>query len=425
MGSKTDANLQVALAGEADANRRYIAYGIQAFTEGYPDIAQLFFEAAGAETIHALNHLRVLGAVHSTRENLMAAAYGEDQEIEEMYPRMIREAEEEGRQDAAEAFRLSLDRERHHREMFRAALEKLNKTISTRSTGSLLDKESPKSRIQSSESKGQSSEVRSQSPESRGQSRTDTGVKIWDLGSKLRGIEELETEPSRIERLSNIREVIFGAQDALVSTFSVVAGLAAAETSNHIVFLAGAISAMAGILSMSAGTFLSSRAQRQVYEAELAKERREIREKPGEEIAELMAALVARGMSRNDAVEVTRRIGRHSDLLLEILAVFELGLAPQRLGTPVRDALIMAAAFGGASLIPLFPFLFPNIHIDLAISGLLTLTALFVMGTIKAALAGLARIRSGIEVMVVGAGSGLIGYALGRIASLLLGVNIG
>ncbi len=423
MGSKTDANLQVALAGEADANRRYIAYGIQAFTEGYPDIAQLFFEAAGAETVHALNHLRVLGAVHSTRENLMAAAYGEDQEIEEMYPRMIREAEEEGRQDAAEAFRLSLDRERHHREMFRAALEKLNKTASTRSIGSSLDKESPKPRIPSLESKVQSSEVRGQGPES--QSRTDTGTKVWDSGVRLRGIEELETEPARIERLSNIREVIFGAQDALVSTFSVVAGLAAAETSNHIILLAGAISAMAGILSMSAGTFLSSQAQRQVYEAELAKERREVREKPGEEIAELMAALVARGMSRNDAVEVTRRIGRHSDLLLEVLAVFELGLAPQRLGTPVRDALIMAAAFGAASLIPLFPFLFPNIHIDLTISGLLTLTALFVMGTIKAALAGLARIRSGIEVMLVGAGSGLIGYALGRLASLLLGVNIG
>ena len=60
--SKTEANLPVALAGEADANRRYLAYGIQALNEGRPDIAQLFFEAAGAETIHALNHLRVMGA---------------------------------------------------------------------------------------------------------------------------------------------------------------------------------------------------------------------------------------------------------------------------------------------------------------------------------------------------------------------------
>src|SRR5262245_48559622 len=74
--SKTDANLLVALAGEADANRRYLAYGIQALNEDRPDIAQLFFEAAGAETIHALNHLRTMRAIGTTRENLQTAATG-------------------------------------------------------------------------------------------------------------------------------------------------------------------------------------------------------------------------------------------------------------------------------------------------------------------------------------------------------------
>ena len=77
-----DANLQVALAGEADANRRYLAYGIQALAESRPDIAQLFFEAAGAETIHALKHLRTMGAIASTRENLETAATGEVLEID-------------------------------------------------------------------------------------------------------------------------------------------------------------------------------------------------------------------------------------------------------------------------------------------------------------------------------------------------------
>ena len=104
------------------ANRRYLAYGIQAMREGRPDIAQLFFEAAGAETIHALNHLQVMNAVASTRENLERAARGEMEEIEVVLPRMIREAEEEGRHDAAASFRLALDRERYHRDMFRAAL---------------------------------------------------------------------------------------------------------------------------------------------------------------------------------------------------------------------------------------------------------------------------------------------------------------
>src|SRR4249920_3843936 len=109
--SKTEANLQVALAGEADANRRYLAYGIQALNEGRPEIAQLFFEAAGAETIHALNHLRTMGAIGSTRANLEQAATGEMLEIDVVLPRMIREAEEDGRADAAASFQLALERE--------------------------------------------------------------------------------------------------------------------------------------------------------------------------------------------------------------------------------------------------------------------------------------------------------------------------
>src|ERR671923_1517770 len=125
-GSKTEANLLVALAGEADANRRYLAYGIRALNEGRADIAQLFFEAAGAETIHALNHLATMGAVGTTRENLEHAATGEVEEIEVVLPRMIREAEEEGRLDAAESFRLALERERYHRDMFRAALARFS-----------------------------------------------------------------------------------------------------------------------------------------------------------------------------------------------------------------------------------------------------------------------------------------------------------
>src|SRR5438445_13808188 len=121
--SRTEANLQVALAGEADANRRYVAYGFQALTEGRPEIAQLFFEAAGAETVHALTHLKTMGAIGSTHENLERAAVGEMEEIDVILPRMIQEAEAEGHPEAAASFRLALERERHHRDMFRTALK--------------------------------------------------------------------------------------------------------------------------------------------------------------------------------------------------------------------------------------------------------------------------------------------------------------
>src|SRR5262245_8092628 len=120
--AKTKVNLQIALAGEADTNRRYTAYGIRALHEGHPEIAQLFFEAAGAEAVHAYSHLLALDAVGTTFENLRAAAKGETSEIEQTYPRMIAEAEEEGDLRAAASFRLALEREAHHQQSFRRAL---------------------------------------------------------------------------------------------------------------------------------------------------------------------------------------------------------------------------------------------------------------------------------------------------------------
>jgi rubrerythrin/VIT1/CCC1 family predicted Fe2+/Mn2+ transporter len=428
-GTKTEANLLVALAGEADANRRYLAYGIRALNEGRADIAQLFFEAAGAETIHALNHLATMGAIGTTRENLQLAATGEVEEIEVVLPRMIREAEEEGRGDAAESFRLALDRERHHRDMFRTALKDFDRAGVARGVAAVIPVTQDLPRDGGTPSRGGAGGTTEVPSASRGGvgggvSPPPTSIITPDRRARAAHVSELETESGRIGRLSSIREVVFGAQDGLVSTFAVVAGLAAAGVSNVVVLLGGLVSAVAGVLSMSIGTFLASRAQRQLYETELERERQEIREHPGEEVAELMAALIGRGMPRTDAAEVARRIARYPELLLSTLGIFELGVAPQRLGTPVRDAFVMAVAFGGASVVPLLPFLAGRVLPALALSGALTLVALFVVGIVKARVAGVSPIRSGLEVAVLAAASGGLSFGLGRLASLVLGVDV-
>jgi VIT1/CCC1 family predicted Fe2+/Mn2+ transporter/rubrerythrin len=404
--SRTDANLLIALAGEADANRRYLAYGIQALNENRPDIAQLFFEAAGAETIHALNHLRTMRAIGTTRENLARAATGEMEEIDIVLPRMIREAEADGRADAAASFRLALERERHHRDMFRAALAAYDRV-----TPAGAERATPAAMAPPFVASAPPTEPVTPRPVTR--------------GPDGRGhLAELQTEAPRIERLSSIRELVFGAQDGLVSTFAVVAGLAAAGVGNLVVLLGGLVSAVAGVLSMSIGTFLASRAQRQLYETELERERWEIQQHPGEEVAELIAAFVGRGMPRSDAVEVVRRLARHPELLLSTLAIFELGLAPQRLGTPVRDAFVIGAAFGGASLVPLLPFMATTGLPALALAGALTLIALFGVGIVKGRVGGVSPVRSGLEVTVLAAASAALSYGLGHLASRVLGVEL-
>ena len=126
--SKTNENLKIAFASECQTNVEYLAYTHKALDEGHMEIAQIFREAAGAEVAHALSHLKVMGAVKSTMENLKEAVEGEDIEIMSMYPKFIEEAEKEGRQRAAKSFRIAYEREKHHRTMFRQALKQLKQS---------------------------------------------------------------------------------------------------------------------------------------------------------------------------------------------------------------------------------------------------------------------------------------------------------
>jgi len=121
--AKTDSNLEQAIAGEAEARLEHMACAMQALHEGYPQIAQLFMEAAGAETVHGITHLRAAHRIGSTFENLDKAANGRDDELEELYPSFLHEAVQEGRDEAAASFHLAVEREKRHRALFKEAFE--------------------------------------------------------------------------------------------------------------------------------------------------------------------------------------------------------------------------------------------------------------------------------------------------------------
>jgi len=122
---KSVQNLKEAFAGESQANRKYLAFAEKAEREGYPQVARLFRAAAEAETVHALNHLRVLKAIQSTQENLKEAVSGETAEFLEMYPRMIAAAQAEGHKEAERTFNFANEVEKVHAMLFQKALENL------------------------------------------------------------------------------------------------------------------------------------------------------------------------------------------------------------------------------------------------------------------------------------------------------------
>ena len=119
--STTD-NLKDAFAGESQANRKYLAYGEQAAKDGYAQVAKLFRAVAAAETIHAHAHLRALGGVKGTAENLADAIAGEAYEVSTMYPPMLAEAQAEGHKAAERSMTHALEVEKVHFELFKQAL---------------------------------------------------------------------------------------------------------------------------------------------------------------------------------------------------------------------------------------------------------------------------------------------------------------
>lgn len=125
--SKTEQDLREAFAGESQANRKYLAFAEKAEKEGYKQVAKLFRAAAEAETVHAHNHLRTLGEIKGTQENLDEAINGESYEFQKMYPRMIGDAEAEGNKAALKTFQYANEVEKVHAELYRKALENLGK----------------------------------------------------------------------------------------------------------------------------------------------------------------------------------------------------------------------------------------------------------------------------------------------------------
>ena len=121
----TSDNLKEAFAGESQANRKYLAFAKKADQEGFQQVAKLFRAAAEAETIHAHAHLRAMGGIKSTAENLQVAKDGEGYEFQTMYPGFLAEAKAEGHAAAVRSFEYALAAEKVHYTFYSKALESI------------------------------------------------------------------------------------------------------------------------------------------------------------------------------------------------------------------------------------------------------------------------------------------------------------
>ncbi len=232
----------------------------------------------------------------------------------------------------------------------------------------------------------------------------------------------LADERHRASLLGEIREAVFGAQDGLVSTVAVASTVAGASADRLPVLIAGIASGLAGIFSMAAGEYMSSKSQKEIFDAQIAGERLEVAERPGEAEAEMAFMLEEDGLPAERAREVARVMARHPDVLLKTMVEKELGLTSEEAeGSPAQGAVVMGIAFGLGAAVPVIPYLFLPVGGGIVVSLVAAGTVLFGIGVIKSRWTQRGWLRSGLEILALGAFAGVAGYFFGTLLPAILG----
>jgi len=215
-----------------------------------------------------------------------------------------------------------------------------------------------------------------------------------------------------------LRAAVLGANDGLISTSSLVVGVAAAQAARDPVLLAALAGLVAGALSMAAGEYVSVSSQSDTENADLARERRELATNPESERAELTGIYVARGLSPELASQVADQFTAHDALTAH--ARDELGISEITRARPIQAALASAAAFAAGATPPVLLVMFlPLTTLTAAVAGS-SLLLLLALGALAAQLGGAPRVRGAVRVAFWGAVAmactALVGSLFGTVA---------
>jgi VIT1/CCC1 family predicted Fe2+/Mn2+ transporter len=210
-----------------------------------------------------------------------------------------------------------------------------------------------------------------------------------------------------------LRPAVFGAMDGLVSNLALMTGVAGGSVSQQTIVLTGLAGLAAGAFSMAAGEYTSVASQRELVEAELDVERRELRKHPADEERELAALYESRGVEPELAREVARQLSHDPDQALEIHAREELGIDPGDLPSPAVAAVSSFGSFALGALLPVLPYLLGVTALWPAV--LPALAGLFLCGAVVARVTARSWWFSGLRQLALGGAAAGVTYALGAL----------
>jgi VIT1/CCC1 family predicted Fe2+/Mn2+ transporter len=266
-------------------------------------------------------------------------------------------------------------------------------------------------------------------------SQVDPAAGVAAGSTREEAAEHIDVTRNRMARRSRIREVIFGAQDGLLTTLGLATGVGGATSDRYTVLVAGVAGSVAGLIAMGAGAYISSKSQLEVARAEVARESRELVANPERELEELVQLFEEEGLPEEDARMVAEKIAQRPTAMLNAMTQKEMGLFLES-NAPIREGAVMALAFLVGAIVPIAPWFLASVTggarvagFDLSpallISVVVTALTLFVLGAGKARIAHSSMLKGGLEIMGIGILAAVFGFLLGSLFPHLVGAKAG
>jgi len=221
---------------------------------------------------------------------------------------------------------------------------------------------------------------------------------------------------------NQIRSVVFGVEDGLLSTLGVMTGIAAGTNNKGVIILSGFVVVLVEALSMGAGTYLSSKSEKQAQEKLVREELERIKQNPEEERKELVKMYEKRGYHKSEIDRMVNHVMKDEKLLLEEMAHKELGIITGKTDNSIKSSLYMFFSYIIAGFIVVVPYVLPSVKAGIIVSIIIAALGLFLLGYYKGHLTDINKKKSGLEMLIIAIVVALAGYIIGYIIGHIIGL---
>ena len=228
-------------------------------------------------------------------------------------------------------------------------------------------------------------------------------------------LDVIQQKKEVIEGRARIREFVFGIQDGLISTVGLLAGVQSATENNAVVILTGLTAMFAGAISMAAGSYLSSSAEKEIFDKEIREAGQLAEREPYLAAEGLLRALSEEGLKKEQSYRIVKLLAQEEKVFLRTFQEKVFGLGTAEINRPLQAALVMGFSFVVGAVIPLLPYLILAGMKALYLSITLAAATLFSVGVFKGRLAARSLLLSGLEFFLIAVGAALFGYLMGLI----------